>query len=367
MRGGFHILGDRLKLKPEMKYIQKFRLLFIGLAAYLVFVFALSWVEAGAEGANINSLMDAVWYSIVTLTTVGYGDFYPVTPLGKAIGVAFVVGSLGLLGLLIGKATERFNEIKERKKMGFNGTNFSNHVVIIGWNDFSREVLQQLHNSSRQVAVVTDQKDHIDLIYGSFSRENVFVLFSDWRDTANFDKLNLGQASVVFVNLPNDTDNLIAMLNVKKVNSTVDFVVALESADLRDPFLSAGCTHVLSKNAIAARLIASYTYEPDVARFANDLITSTVYNQENEFDIQQYRVTEQNPFANQTFGYAFQNLKEKHNVIAIGICKTRNGQRELIKVPRDETVLEVGDYLILILNGKTELAIVKEFGIREGI
>lgn len=350
-----------------MKHLKKYRPFLFGLLVYFLFVFSLYWVENGAEKANIHSMIDAVWYSIVTLTTVGYGDFYPVTSTGKIIGIAFVVGSLGLLGLLIGKATERFNEIKERKKMGLNGTDFSNHIVIIGWNDFSREVVHQLRNSDRQVAVVTDSKDNIDLIYGSFGKKDLFVLFSDWRDSSNFDKLNLDKASVVFVNLPNDTDNLIAMLNVKKVNSKVDFVVALESSSLKDTFVSAGCTHVLSKNAIAARLIASYTYEPDVAMYANDLITSTVYNQENEFDIQQYRIMATNPFAGHTFGHAFHTLKEKHNVIAIGICKTQNGQRELIKVPKDDTLIEIGDYLILILNGKTEIEIVREFGIKEGV
>lgn len=350
-----------------MRYFKKFRLLLIGLLVYFVFVFSLYWVESSAADANIHSFVDAIWYSIVTLTTVGYGDFFPVSTTGRIIGIAFVIGSLGLLGLLIGKATERFNEMQERKKMGFNGTDFVNHIVIIGWNDFSREVLHQLRNSDRQVAIVSEQKDHIDLIYGSFGKDGVFVLFSDWRDSSNFDKLNLGKASVVFVNLPNDTDTLIAMLNVKKVNSKVDFVVALESSDLRETFISAGCTHVLSKNAIAARIIASYTYEPDVAKFTNDLITSTVHNQENEFDIQQYRIKSGNPFANQTFGYAFHALKEKYNVIAIGICKTQNGQRELIKVPKDDTKLAVGDYLILILNGKTEIEIVKAFGIKEGV
>lgn len=70
-------------------------------AFYGAAMLALTYAEASAADASIHTVWDALWYSVVTLTTVGYGDMYPVTPLGRLIGVAVVIGSLGLLSAII--------------------------------------------------------------------------------------------------------------------------------------------------------------------------------------------------------------------------------------------------------------------------
>ena len=76
-------------------------IILIGIGLYLVMLVVLTSVEKSSQASNINGFQDALWYSIVTLTTVGYGDIYPVTPIGRYIGYVFVLGSLGVLGLLI--------------------------------------------------------------------------------------------------------------------------------------------------------------------------------------------------------------------------------------------------------------------------
>ena len=65
--------------------------------------------ESRASEASIQSIGDALWYMIVTLTTVGYGDLYPVTILGKIIGVLFVLSSMGLLGAILASMISIFN------------------------------------------------------------------------------------------------------------------------------------------------------------------------------------------------------------------------------------------------------------------
>ena len=59
-------------------------------------------VERGAEGANILSAEDALWYMLVTMSTVGYGDFYPVTSVGRAIGSLIIIVGVGVFGTLTG-------------------------------------------------------------------------------------------------------------------------------------------------------------------------------------------------------------------------------------------------------------------------
>jgi len=86
-------------------------LLSVLLVAILVLEFgslAMLWVENGAERSNIHTASDAVWYLIVTMSTVGYGDLYPVTDAGRAIGGLIIVVGVGVFGTLTGFLANAF-------------------------------------------------------------------------------------------------------------------------------------------------------------------------------------------------------------------------------------------------------------------
>jgi hypothetical protein len=65
-------------------------------------------LEAGAPGANIETASDALWYSIVTMATVGYGDQYPVTNPGRLLGSAIIIVGVGIFGTLTGYLANAF-------------------------------------------------------------------------------------------------------------------------------------------------------------------------------------------------------------------------------------------------------------------
>lgn len=69
---------------------------------YFVLLTILCVSESDDSGATIRSFKDAVWYSLVTFTTVGYGDLTPVTPVGQAVGVVFLLSSAGIMMTLFG-------------------------------------------------------------------------------------------------------------------------------------------------------------------------------------------------------------------------------------------------------------------------
>jgi voltage-gated potassium channel len=64
--------------------------------------------ERGVEGANIGSLPDAIWWALTTVTTVGYGDRFPVTAGGRAVAVVLMVLGIALFGLLAGSLASYF-------------------------------------------------------------------------------------------------------------------------------------------------------------------------------------------------------------------------------------------------------------------
>lgn len=82
----------------------RFLLPIAGIAAYFLLLGLLSYVEKGAQSAQITSFSDALWYSLVTMTTVGYGDVVPQTGLGRVIGCIFLLISLGVLTSLLSLA-----------------------------------------------------------------------------------------------------------------------------------------------------------------------------------------------------------------------------------------------------------------------
>lgn len=76
----------------------------LGSAVILVYAGALAIldVEADAPGSNLTNFGDAVWWAIATITTVGYGDHYPVTSLGRCVAVGLMVGGIAVIGVVTG-------------------------------------------------------------------------------------------------------------------------------------------------------------------------------------------------------------------------------------------------------------------------
>ncbi len=82
--------------------------LFLAVVALTVGSAAVVAVEASAPNANITNGSDAVWWSIVTVATVGYGDFYPVTDVGRLIGIIVIVIGVSLFSVLTGFLSTSF-------------------------------------------------------------------------------------------------------------------------------------------------------------------------------------------------------------------------------------------------------------------
>ena len=336
-----------------------------GAALYFFLLMLLVSFEQNAPGSSIKDFLDALWYSLVTISTVGYGDYTPVTTGGRIIGIVFILFAIAALGLIIGEMTNSFQRLSEKRRLGMLGTDFENHTIILGWDNFSENVVIQLLNADKKVAIMTDVRDHVDLIYQEFGSKDVFVCFTDLKNYSSMKLVNLDKAKTVFLNNGSDSDKLISILNIKKLCPTVGYVVILDDFNLRETFINAGVTYVLSKNEIASRLVASYIFEPAVAEYTKDLITST--NNELEYDVQQYKVLKSNPFANREYGFAFRELRENHGIVPIGLQKNSGERTELIKLPPDNETIEEGDYLIVIANGATEKKMQGIFGVEEGV
>jgi voltage-gated potassium channel len=350
-----------LRTKKNILYVS----IFIGIYLLIVTIIWLNEQSSTDSKSNIKSFVDALWYSIITLTTIGYGDFFPVTTIGRIAALFFVLGSVGILGFIIGQISNKITKIMEDKKLGYNGTKYENHVVIINWNSFGQQILSEIVNADQKAVVVTKSKEDVDSIYNMYGDEKVFVLHSEYFDLNSMEKANLAKSHTVLLNFLDDTENLVQLISLKTKYPTLCYVISLNNPSLKETFKSLGVTFTLSKNEVAAKLVASYVFEPQVAGMTEGLMSSGT--REDDLGMMQFKVVNGNEFLGFNCQDLFIELKKQLNVILVGISKFNSGTHTLIKNPGNDQRVDVNDYLVVLGTKNSKKNIIAKFKVDEGI
>jgi voltage-gated potassium channel len=227
---------------------------------------------------------------------------------------------------------------------------YKDHIVIIRWDNFAEAVCIQLINAGKFIVVVTDNKLEADTINETYDSNKLVAVYSEFGNLKVIAQTNIESASNVFINMNSDKEKLIYIFKLKKKFKNIKIVAPVSNPMLKETFVNATGIHPLSKDEISAKMFASFLFEQDVAEYCNDLFSTAV--SEDDSDIQQYLVKEDNPWAGKKYGDAFIELKKKYNAVLIGLAKKQEKNKKLLKNPPDNTIIESGDYMIMILTGK---------------
>lgn len=315
---------------------------------YNLLVYGLYYFESNFENTNIHNLSDAYWYSLVTLTTVGYGDFYPITFWGRLIGILFVLGSLGILGYIVTELSLKISEYLKKREMGYFGTDMNNHCIIIGWNAFSKQVAEQIIKANEDLAIVVNQESDLKTIRQIYSDKKCFVLLADLNDYNALEKINITSSRRVYISFENDTDSLVYTISLKKQFESVNCVVAIENIELKSSFNYLGVQFIIPKKEIVSKFIASYIFEPNVALLTEDLISTS--NDKTNLDICETKLTNNHNYINTSFLETYIDLKEKSGITLVALSR----ENQLIKNPENDLVLKENDVLLYIANGENK-------------
>jgi voltage-gated potassium channel len=112
------------------------------------------YAESGAPGSNIASASDAIWWALVTITTVGYGDRYPVSDQGRAIGVFLLFAGIGLFSVLTGFIANVFLSPHRKLRIVRRGEDDVRAAV-----DAARGLLAE---QDERTAAIRDRLDELD-------------------------------------------------------------------------------------------------------------------------------------------------------------------------------------------------------------
>jgi voltage-gated potassium channel len=227
-------------------------------AALVALVGSQIYVSIGAfalreQFGGIQTLTDAVYFALVTSSTVGYGDVTPQTGEARLFGLsALLVGTASFavaLGVLLTPAIEA----RLTKALGRMTTSdlelLDDHVLVLGYGELTEPLLSEL--GDRRYLVVTDDGERARELSG----RDVQVYTGDPSDEATLSRVHLDDARAVIVATNDDADDALTILTVRHLRPDVRIVAAATQRENETKLERAGADAVVSPASIGGRLL----------------------------------------------------------------------------------------------------------------
>lgn len=163
----------------------------------LIFVVLCTFIVYGLEPDNFESLLNSFYYVMTTVSTVGYGDYSPVTDVGKMFAVLMYLVGIGLLGVVIGKIVDGFSIFRRKREEGKVNYLKANHFIIIGWGRKTESAVKELLESDGigEVVIIDSLPiSPIDLTVG-----RVHYIQGDPTEEETFEKANISKSKSVII------------------------------------------------------------------------------------------------------------------------------------------------------------------------
>lgn len=172
------------ELMKKVVKINSWKLIVSTLIFYLISSLIIFFIEPD----TFESLFNAFWWVMTTVTTVGYGDYSPVTVAGKIYGLVLYVFGIGLIGIIIGKVVDSYSYYRMLKVEGKLKYKGNNHIVIIGWSNKSEKTIDELlltPNNYKDIVLI-DQLEKSPI-----EHERFYFIKGDPTDSNILDKANV--------------------------------------------------------------------------------------------------------------------------------------------------------------------------------
>ena len=221
------------------------------------------------------SWVDALYMTIITVSTVGYGEVQPMDTYGKLFTSVFIISGLFIFGFGLSTITEHIlnkNNLGnlKRNKMKKRIDSFKDHIIVCGYGQNGKEAVQKLKDYRKDFVIIDDNEevflgiedDSLNYIVGNATEDEVL-------QTAGIER-----ASTLICTLPRDADNLFIVLSARQLKKNLKIISRATEENSYKKLKLAGADNVIMPDRIGGSHMASLVVVPDLVEFLDNLSVS---------------------------------------------------------------------------------------------
>ncbi len=293
------------------------------------------------------SFIDSLYMTVITTTTVGFGEIQPFETEEKIFTIILIIISIFTLGytislfseyLLTGNFFKTFKQNHVKKQIN----KMNNHVIVCGLGRNGSQVIETLLNHNRKIVAI-DQ--NTDILNSYKDNKDIVTIEGDATSDEILLLAGIESASSIITALPSDADNLFVVLTSKQLNKNCNVISRASSDSSYKKIKFAGADNVIMPDKLGGSHMASLVVNPDLVEFVDNL---AIVDGEKNANLREIAI---NDLSEKYIGKTVLDLdlRRKTGCNLIGF-KNKNG--EYVINPDVTTILERGTYLILLGRAK---------------
>ncbi|MFH1134722.1 MAG: ion channel [Pseudomonadota bacterium] len=296
------------------------------------------------------SFPDSLWWSIVTVTTVGYGDVSPATLGGRVVGVMLMMLGIGFLGVLTATIAGLFVENKIMENKGMKPVKVRGQFLICGWNYGGRQIVDLLRQDEKSVkapiVVIADLPEkpvddrNLFFIRGEVGTETLEMAGAAEADTAMVLYTETLDVPV------RDAKSILDTLTLKSLFPDLYVCVELMEAKNVEHCQRAKADEIIVVGQLSSNLLAQAALDHGVTNMVSELVS--------RYGSELYKIDLPSSLKGRTFLDVMFHLKKEHDIICLGV--EEGNDHGLVTNPKADRELKPGDRLVVIAATRPALA-----------